>query len=711
VLEAGSDVFPYDPRPAAFAVDARIVRGSVRAVVSAAGSLVGVLLRRTSPRDYYAAFFDNQLGVLSIVRRNGADLVTLASTPASGLKGELTLELSASTVSPSTLTATLIGASGVVFSTSVRDGQASLQRAGDAGVLGQARTLFPSSGPPVLPALGNLHLLPYGVQQGQAFIGTPLGQQVIDEIKRESTVTFREITISSREVPQPTAASVIAATTMLPLASGARLRVASDLPAEVSVEVSETAGFERPRRIASGRTGAFEGYEVNAQGLATGRRGYWRATLHRAGTSAVGPVRSFPVLPLAGDPGRVRLAIASCGAQFLPYFHDLIDLAPDAFIWHGDLNYPDTVGPLAQTMTGYAGIWRDFLANPLMAPLLERSAFVPMRDDHDYGQNDSNSTVIPHIPWGIYPWDALMGKQIGVQFSAGLADVWVLDQRRFKSDPRLPDNLHKTLIGARQREWLQMTLRASTAPFKVICSPCTVFMSANRTDGNWSDGFTAERDAILAYIDRHVSGRVIFVAGDFHLTGVYDKDGRYEARPCPVGIPVPNDVTLDDPDYADHLRARPGVTYADNRCHFGVVEVRGDGDTAILDLWLRREDGATPYRKTFTQKIPRARLRVGLGRVDSRRIPVTVSLDRPGLVRLRAVITRFLGHGRRVTTQIANRWVQIGHAGTRRLTLPINPRARAAMRGPGRVRLTLTARYRSPTGRVTTRWVRRLLRR
>ncbi len=109
-------------------------------------------------------------------------------------------------------------------------------------------------------------------------------------------------------------------------------------------------------------------------------------------------------------------------------------------------------------------------------------------------------------------------------------------------------------------------------------------MSANRTDGNWSAGFTAERDEILAFIDREVNGRVIFVSGDFHLTGVYDLDNRYEARPCPLGIPVPNDVTLDDPQYAEHLRARPGVTYADDRCHFGVVEVFGDGDTAVLEL-------------------------------------------------------------------------------------------------------------------------------
>jgi hypothetical protein len=605
ILEAGSDVFPYDPRPAVFAVDARALNAGVRAVVTAAGSLVGVMVRRTRPRDYYAAFYDTQHKLLSIVRRSGADLVTLAQTPVPEA-GEFTLELAARGVSPTTLVAGVSLSGGVVVRQTAKDDFPALQSAGDAGVLGQARTLFPSKGPPVLPALGNLHLLPYGTSQGEWFIGTTLGQKVIDEIKRESTVAFREIVITGHAPPRPTPASVIAATTMLPVHRGARLHVATDLPAEVIVEVSDTPAFERPRRLAARRTGDYEGFAVEAGGFRPGRRGYWRATLRRAGTASVGPVRSFPVLPPAGDPAHVRLAIAACGAQFGPLFDDLLALAPDAFVWQGDLNYPDTVGPLAQTMTGYAGIWRDFLTNPLLAPLFERSAFVPMRDDHDYGANDSNSTVIPHLPWGIAPWDALMGKRIGCRFSAGLADVWVLDQRRFKSDPTLPDTPHKTLLGAAQRAWLLRTLRASTAPFKVICSPCTVFMSANPTDGNWSDGFTAERDAILAYIDRHVKGRVIFVAGDFHLTGVYDKGGRYEARPCPVGIPVPNDVTLDDPLYAQHLRARPGVTYADNRCHFGVLEVHGERDTAVLELWLRREDGTTPYRKTFTHPIPRS---------------------------------------------------------------------------------------------------------
>ena len=71
---------------------------------------------------------------------------------------------------------------------------------------------------------------------------------------------------------------------------------------------------------------------------------------------------------------------------------------PDVFVWQGDLNYPDTVGPLAQTMSGYAGIWRDFLANPVLSPLLARSAFVSVRDDHDYAAQDSNSLMIPKLP-------------------------------------------------------------------------------------------------------------------------------------------------------------------------------------------------------------------------------------------------------------------------------------------------------------------------
>jgi hypothetical protein len=691
LLEAGTDVFPSDPRPVAFAVDARFRDGSVRAVVSAPGSQAGVVVRRTAPRDYYAAIYDLDSQVLSIVRRTDLVLVTLAELPGAAGNGDLTLELAASGASPTKLTATLTDAGGVPLHLTAQDSHPALQAAGDAGVLSQARTIFPSGAPSAYPALGNFHLLPYGVQEGEAVLATPEGHEIIDEITRESTVAFRSIAITSADAPAKTPASVVAATTGLPLLAGGRLHVASDLPADVTLEVADTPGFEHPRQVAAGKTGAYEGYAAKVRELVVGRRAYWRATLRRAGTTTVGPVRSFPVLPGPGDPRNVRLAIAACGAQFGPLFDDLAGEDPDVFVWQGDLNYPDTVGPLAQSLTGYAGIWRDFLANPALLPVLERSAFVAMRDDHDYAAQDSNSITIPHFPWGVAPWDALMNPDIGCRFSAGLADVWVLDERRFKTDPNIPDKVPShTLLGDRQREWLLAGLRSSRAPFKIICSPCTVFMRANRRDGNWSDGYEAERDAVLKVIDEEVSGRTIFVTGDTHLTGVYEKGNHFEARPCPVGIPPPNDITLTDPQAAKTLAKKDGVVYANDRCHYAMVEIHGEGDTATLKLSLRRDDGATPYTKTFTQAIPPARLGLRVGRRHGRRVPVSVSLDRPGYVQVNA----------RIGTRLVDRVVDFTHAGTRRLTLRLGARPS---------RFVLKARYRSPTGKRTLRRLRRRL--
>jgi hypothetical protein len=44
------------------------------------------------------------------------------------------------------------------------------------------------------------------------------------------------------------------------------------------------------------------------------------------------------------------------------------------------------------------------------------------------------------------------------------------------------------------------------------------------------------------------------------------------------------------------------VSYADDRGHFAVLELSGRRRTARLDLWLVREDGLVPYRRSFTQR-------------------------------------------------------------------------------------------------------------
>jgi hypothetical protein len=292
----------------------------------------------------------------------------------------------------------------------------------------------------------------------------------------------------------------------------------------------------------------------------------------------------------------VRVAVAACGAQFGPIFEHLAEQAPDVLVWQGDLNYPDTHGPLAQTTSAYAGIWRDFLANPLLEPILRDTAFAPQRDDHDFGVQDANGALIGDYPWGLAPWDSLMSGRGHYRFPAGAAEFWVLDQRTNKSDPEMADGQGLTLLGTRQRRWLFESLARSRARFKVICSPCTIFLGGNSRDGNWSNDFEAERDVLLEHIDRQVGGTTIFLTGDTHLTGVFDSDGRFEARAAPIGIPKPNDITLTDPFAADELRDQPGVAYAGDECHFTSIDVRRDA----LDLRLIREDGDVVYERAFT---------------------------------------------------------------------------------------------------------------
>jgi hypothetical protein len=591
VLEAGSDVFPNDPRPVAFAVDCRLADVEVAATIAQPGAGAGVVARRTSPTSYYAAVYDTDRGSLRLLRRYGSSLTELAATPVSAVATPIELTLAATGTNPTVLRATL----GETFATDATDDTPALQGPGAPGVLATAQTLFPSDPNPVLPALGNLHLLPWSVQEGQAVMQTEVGQAVVDEIRRRSTVRLARITVSSPERPRRSPPAVVAATTGAPIAGGARLQVATDLPARVTLELSNSRRFRKAWTVDAGRTDGFQAVAKAVRGLEPGRRVHWRPRVTRRGRTTVGPVRSFRVLPSKASDMAIRIVVASCGSQFGPLFGQIAEAEPDVFVWQGDLNYPDTHGPLAQTVSGYAGIWRDFLANPLLAPILTRGALAPQRDDHDYGVQDANSTNVQDYPWGLAPWQSLMNRRAFYRFPAGAAEVWVLDQRLHKSDPTLADGPEKTLLGARQRRWLLRTLAASRAPFKVVCSPTTLFMPANARDGNWATSYTAEREILLGHIDSRVGGTTIFLTGDTHLTGVYEAGGRFEARAAPVGIPKPNDITLVSPTAAEDLRAREGVAYASDENHATLLEIRG----RALDLSLLREDGARPFARRF----------------------------------------------------------------------------------------------------------------
>src|SRR3954452_7918673 len=255
VLEAGSDVFPCDPRPVAFALDRRFRDGEINATLRAAGAGAGVVLRRTSPRDYYAAIYDAEEHALILIRRRPDGLDELARVPVTAPpSAAFTLSLLAQGALPTALAASIDLGAGLPLTIEAHDAAAPLQRAGDPGVLATARTLFPSEGPPVLPALGNLHLLPYGVQEGQAVMDSAVGEELLATIRERSTARFARIAVRTRERQSPTPASVVAATASPLAGGGGALPVASDVPARVDLEISRHADFRDSRPVRAGRT-------------------------------------------------------------------------------------------------------------------------------------------------------------------------------------------------------------------------------------------------------------------------------------------------------------------------------------------------------------------------------------------------------------------------------------------------------------------------
>jgi hypothetical protein len=98
------------------------------------------------------------------------------------------------------------------------------------------------------------------------------------------------------------------------------------------------------------------------------------------------------------------------------------------------------------------------------------------------------------------------------------------------------------------------------------------------------------------------------VTGDSHDTMVYERDGVFEVRACPIDFPV----TRDHPGVVGPGGTpgegflQPGVVYADLEKHFCLIEAAGAGSAATMDVTLVKEDGGTPYRKRFEARLASA---------------------------------------------------------------------------------------------------------
>ena len=260
------------------------------------------------------------------------------------------------------------------------------------------------------------------------------------------------------------------------------------------------------------------------------------------------PRYQFRTAPAADQDVDISGHIVTCHShQGLPIFDVMRRQSTDFMISTGDNVYYDKydVRSVQEAFWLYQKDW----GTPYSINYLASRAAYFMKDDHDYRYNDADpfskgdwyqprswegyngltedleradsdwltheegirvfKTVFPssELPYRTFRW----GR--GVQ-------VWLLEGRDFRSKNSSEDSASKTIWGAKQKQWLQQSLQASDAKFRIIVSPTPLIGpdKPEKSDNHANrDGFLVEGRAFMDWlIDQGLANNTFIVCGDRH---------------------------------------------------------------------------------------------------------------------------------------------------------------------------------------------------
>jgi len=341
---------------------------------------------------------------------------------------------------------------------------------------------------------------------------------------------------------------------------GPALDADGDVPGAAGVacfEWSEAADFTGARRTAWLTAAADGDFIVRArlEGLKPGTAHHYRLVFgaDRTRTSA-GPARQFKTLPAADFAGRLAFCMGSCmnyhsfmagrangGGPVtataedkrlgFPAFAAMHALRPDFFIGTGDIVYYDhPAQTAARTLPELRRKWHEQFRFPRLIEFFARTPAYWSKDDHDFRFNDADlsGARLPVPATGIEIFREQMpihaaGDQASPTYRTHRVhrhlQLWFVEGRDFRSPNKQPDGPDKTIWGRAQRDWLQRTLLASDATWKVIVTPTPmVGPDRNSKTDNHANlaGFRHEADSFFQWLREHRVANVLTFCGDRH---------------------------------------------------------------------------------------------------------------------------------------------------------------------------------------------------
>ena len=286
---------------------------------------------------------------------------------------------------------------------------------------------------------------------------------------------------------------------------------------------------------------------------------------------------SFATAPVANRDFSFAFS-ADTHARHRPFklFELMLEKKPDFFIHLGDTVYADS--PRSQfrpTLEHYRMKHREIRSDPHLQRFLSEVPTFAIWDDHEV-ENDFTAGH-PAIATGrqafleYWPVAGALPNDPTILYRhfkwTPACEFFILDTRQYRDVGESGPGIGKTVLGARQLEWLKRVLKASSAQFKFICS--SVPFHHNGVD-KWG-GFKAERRHLVEFIRDERIRNVVILSADLHAAADLsdERTGLIEFLVGPIAAPLqlasaPNARTRDT--------ARPG-SYVGDEYNFGLIRV------------------------------------------------------------------------------------------------------------------------------------------
>ena len=271
--------------------------------------------------------------------------------------------------------------------------------------------------------------------------------------------------------------------------------------------------------------------QVGIHGLEPGRtyrvRVDSRDAAGRPGASLDG---AFRTAPATTSPAAVRFAVVTCGdyprrddpVNGHRIYDTLHRQRVDFLVHTGDIEYYDKPDPWATSAALARFKWNRLFALPFQRAFHASTASYFTYDDHDILRND----CWPGQTFGDLTWEqglAIFAEQTPSSplpyrtFRHGRdLQIWILEGRRYRSPNTDPDGPAKTILGPEQKAWLESTVLASDATFKVIISPTPIVGPdrGSKNDNHANAGFRHEGEQLRRFLAAQKN--LIITCGDRH---------------------------------------------------------------------------------------------------------------------------------------------------------------------------------------------------